>query len=319
MADDISFAMEVKEEISSLYYEAACRRALLSGFAKCNGSFHIGPAGDELDLSTESSKIAKLLYNCVSSLYGVKIRFSYTRGMGFRKRMKYHVLISEPDDVLSDIEVDFFQQKVPTSVVKTEDQAAAYLAGAFLASGSVNDPSSSNYHLEIAVNDGSYAKWLSHLLNKSKNRHFDSKVAQRRKQFIVYLKRSDQISEFLVLVKANESCLKFENVRVERDFANIGNRLQNLDGANMSKTLKAAERQHKEIEYFVSKDGLDSVDNPKLRGLMELRLDHPDASLDELAMMLSEKLGMTISKSNVNHRFRGLHEAYLKENPNEKE
>lgn len=310
--------MEVKEEISSLYYELSCRRALVSGFAKCNGTFRIGPNENELDLSTESSKIAKLLYNCVSSLYGVKIRFSYTRGMGFRKRMKYHVLVSEPDDVLSDLEVDFFTQKVPTSVVKTEEQAAAYLAGAFLAAGSVSDPSSSNYHLEMAVDDALYAKWLSHLLNKRKNRHFDSKVAQRRKQFIVYLKKSDQISDFLVLVKASESCLKFENVRVDRDFANIGNRLQNLDAANLSKTLAAAERQQKEIRYFIAKDGLDSVENPKLRSLMELRINRPDASLDELAAMLSERMGMTISKSNVNHLFRGLHQAYLKERPHEK-
>ena len=90
-----------------------------------------------------------------------------------------------------------------------------------------------------------------HLINRLQTRPFSAKVASRRKEFIVYLKRSEEIADFIVLMKAPECCLRFEDVRLSRDYANIGNRLVNLDAANMSKTTAAAERQLKEtVEYF---------------------------------------------------------------------
>ena len=45
---------------------------------------------------------------------------------------------------------------------------------------------------------------------------------------------------------------------------------------------------------------------------MRLRLDHQDATLEELAKLLSEELNTTISKSNVNHLFRNLNYEYRK-------
>ena len=135
-------------------------------------------------------------------------------------------------------------------------------------------------------------------------------MAARRKQWIVYLKRSEQIADFLILMGANDSCLHFENVRVDRDFANNSNRLNNLDTANFAKTMKASERQKKEVAYFAEEVGLENISNPKMRLLMELRLSHEDASLEELANLMSEELASTVSKSNVNHLFRAIHQKY---------
>lgn len=215
-------------------------------------------------------------------------------------------------NILNDLGVDFFAPSFPKNLVGNPEQAAGYLTGAFLAAGSVNDPSSSNYHLEISLSDEEYAKSLSKEWNKLASHQFDSKIVTRRHHYVVYLKRSDQISDFLILLGAKEACLHFENMRVDRDFANIDNRLSNLDTANYGKTAKAAERQIKEIRYFVDLLGYDKIDNPKLRSLMKLRLAHEDASLEELAEFLSEELATTISKSNVNHLFRYLDEEYRK-------
>ncbi len=306
-----SFAFEVKSEIASKNWEDSCKRSMLSAFARINGSLRISGGRDELDLATESAPIAKMLYTHVHSLYGVGERFSYSKGIGFSRRTKYHCLVAEPDMVLGDLEVDYFSSKIPANVVASSEQEAAYLAGAFLAAGSVSAPASSNYHLEIAVTDPSYAKWLSHLLNKTQNHQFTSKVIKRRNQWVVYLKRGDQVSDFLILVGASESCLKFENARIDRDFANVTNRLHNLDAANMGKTVSAAERQVKEIVYFKNHPTeLASFNNPKLEALMDLRLAHPDASLNELAELLSEELASEVSRSNINHLFRKIHEEY---------
>jgi len=308
----ISFAREAKEEITRQNWSDEMKRSILSAFIKINGHIRLSSGKESLELSSENAQIAKTLYSYIHNLYGVEVRFAYTRGIGFHKRVKYHVLVDDPESLLGDLEVDFLEGKIPHNPVANDLLSAAYLAGGFLASGSVNDPKSSNYHLEIALNDGNFAKWFSHLLNKVQGHQFNSKVSKRRGQYIVYLKRSDQISDFLVLVGAPDSCLEFENVRVDRDFANIGNRLQNLDTANMGKTLEAAKRQKAEIEFFVKTVGWERIDNPKLKSLMKLRLEHEDATLDELAEMLSEELAATVTKSNINHLFRYIHQEYQK-------
>lgn len=311
----ISFAQAVKEESTRAPRDDESKRSLLSAFCRINGYLRLSGEDPILQLSSESAQIAKTIYQYLHELYGVSARFAYSRSAGFLKRMVYHVRVEkEAEDILNDLGVDFFAPSFPKNLLSTSAGAVAYLTGAFWAAGSVNDPNSSNYHLEIALSDPAYAKIVSREWNKLANHQFSSKVIARRKQSVVYLKRSDQISDFLILLGAKESCLHFENVRVDRDFANIDNRLQNLDTANYGKTAAAAERQKMEIHYFLDLLGYDRIDNIKLRTLMRLRLEHEDATLGELADLLSKELNTTISKSNINHLFRSLDEEYRKAN-----
>ena len=307
----ISFAQQAKEEIVNNPTSDEWKRSLLSAYFRINGEMRISNKQQELLLTSESAQIAKAIYEAVTSIYGVKARFAYTRGIHFKKKVKYHVLVSEPDYLLGDLEVDYWTGKIPHNAVATQTLAAAYLAGAFLASGSVNDPAKPNYHLELSLTDESYARWLAKLINKSQQRPFSAKVIARRNRSIVYLKRSEEIADFLILIGATNSCLQFENVRVERDFQNSINRLQNLDQGNLKKTMSAASRQLMEIRYFQDNGGFSSFQNPKFEALMKLRLEHEDASLDELAELLSDELASTVSKSNINHLFRELHQRYL--------
>jgi DNA-binding protein WhiA len=308
-----SFAATVKAESASAVRTDEEKRSFLSSFVKINGRLHKSGGKSVLELTSESIVIAKCVAQYVHDLYGLEARFAYTRSAGFLKRVLYHVLVeSEADDLLNDLGIDLLEGKLPSFALQSTEKAAAYLAGAFLASGSVNDPRSTNYHLEIAVGDASYARWFLHMWRLISAHHFSAKSVLRRGKTILYLKKSEEISDFLVLIGAQESCLQYEDIRVDRDFKNIGNRLQNLDTANMGKTLKASQRQVEEIQYFVSVLGYDRIDNPKLKALMKLRLDHPDATLDELARLLSEELASEVSKSNVNHLFRYLDEEYQK-------
>ena len=308
-----SFSFSVKEELASLDYSKEEGRALLSGFIKSNGSFRLSNGKETLDLSTESSKVAMLLYKLVAMIYGIQGHFAYTRGVGSRKAIRYHCLIPSCDVVLKDVEVDFFNSKVPSFVSENKDSSAAYLQGVFLAVGYVSDPRNKNYHLEFPFSDKSYATWISHLINKAVDGNFESKIVERRKQSVVYIKRSEKISEFLAYLQASNSCLDFENARVDRDFANIGNRLRNLDGANQRKKEAASETQLREILFLKERGVLQSVRNIKTILLCDLRIANPDASMESLAEMLSEEMGMSISKSNINHLFRSIHELYLLE------
>ena len=309
--EGMSFAEKVKEESARSERDKEEKRSLLSSFIRLNGYLSLREGDERLDISSESSSIAKAIYQYLHDLYGVNARFAYTRSAGFLKRIVYHVLLEkEPEDILNDLGIDFFSIENPKNLVVNQKQIAAYLTGAFLAKGSINSPKSSSYHLEFSFTDPSFAKWIQKLLTRYPFHSFNAKMILRRNHYVVYLKRSDEISDFLILLNAKSCCLEFENVRVERDFANVTNRLSNLDTANYAKTLKSSEAQVEQIHYFVNKLGWEGIGNEKLKALMKLRLEHPDASLNELSHLLSEELNTMVSRSNINHLFRYLAEQY---------
>ena len=206
----------------------------------------------------------------------------------------------------------FLEGKISKNIVRNDDTIAGYLAGAFLASGSINSPKSSNYHLEISLDSENYAKWMIHLFKRYKNIDIVPKIAPRRNKYILYFKKSDRIAEFLALVGAINSCMDFENIRVDRDFMNSANRLSNFDTANMKKSFETANRQKEEIKFIDSKLGIDNITNKKMRILCSLRLENETASMKELAELLSLEINEPVSKSNINHLFRAIHELYLR-------
>ena len=306
--ESISFARLVKEESAKAERSVSEKKALLSSFVRINGYLRIRGKQEGLELSSENSAIAKCVYQYLHELYGVDVRFAYTRSAGFLKRMVYHVIVDdEAGKILEDLEVDFFNPEKPKNVISSSEEVAAYLTGAFLAGGSVNNPASRSYHLEICVKDEGFAKFLLKIWSKYQPHPLSCKLSKRRNQFVLYLKRGDEISDFLVLMGAKDQCLAFEDVRISRDFSSIGNRLSNLDTANYGRVVLASKRQIEEINYLFDKEGKENISNPKLLALMELRVKNPDASLDELSKLLSEELNTEISKSNVNHLLRYVH------------
>lgn len=308
MQAKVSFTQKVKEEVVSLSFDENHLRALLSAFIKINGSLSFSNKKNVVSMRTENAKIAKFIYNAIEKLYGVPSRFTYSKSMSFKKKLFYNIVVEEADYVISDLEISFTEGKIAKNIVKGDDMIAGYLTGAFLASGSVNSPKKSNYHLEFALLDNNYAKWFSKLFLKYKGGEFSAKIIKRRKQYVVYIKRSAEISDFLILIGATNSALEFENVRISRDFSNIGNRLSNLDAANLVKTEKASKKQLHDIEVIDAVFGIENIKNNKQRELMKLRKENEDASLLELSEKLSQVLNTSISRSNINHLFRAIHQ-----------
>lgn len=311
-----SFTLECKEEIATSEFPFLEPFSLLSGFAWTSGDLKISSNKEILDLSSSSAQVAKCLYKCLSIKNINNARFSYTKGVGFAKKVRFHCLVDFTNDLKTELELDFFSDEFPVNNVETKDKAAAFVCGAFLAGGSVSNPISSNYHFEIATTSEHFAKYLCKVINRHFVRKSSCKVAKRKNQFIVYIKKSDVISEMLIFIGATASSLKFEEVRINRDFSNIYNRYANLDCANLNKTVKAGEKQVEQITFIDQKVGLENFakGNYKLLILMKLRLAHQEASLNELASMLSEELACTVSKSNVNHLFRYIESEYNKLN-----
>ncbi len=307
-----SFTREVKEELCSNEYPSQDRlRALLAAYIRINGSLVFRDKKSYLSLSSENAKISAFIYKTLNDIYKSDARLIYETKTNLGKNRIYTIEIQEASEtILEDLDISFLEGKISKNIVRNDDTISGYLAGAFLASGSVNSPATSNYHLEIALNSENYAKWLSKLFSKYKNSDIEPKIVKRREQFVIYFKKSDQISNFLIMIGAVSSCLEFEDARMNRDLVNSQNRLTNMDTANMKKIYETGLRQVEEIKLIDKVVGIENIENSKIRLLCSLRLENESASLVDLAILMSEKLGKDITKSNINHLFRSIHEMY---------
>ena len=316
MRNKNSFTSQVKEELASNNYPSENRlRALLSAYIRINGSLVFRHKKTLLQLNTENAKIGRFIYETINEIYHADAELIVKEKRNLDKSKSYMIEISDASEaIMDDLEISFLEGKISKNIVKNDDTISGYLAGAFLAAGSVNSPVTSNYHLEIALNSENYAKWLAKLFAKYKNSNIEPKITQRRDEYVIYFKKSDQISNFLIMVGAVSSCLDFEDVRANRDLMNNANRLTNMDTANMKRTIETGKRQAEEIRVIDKYLGIDNLGNIKERELCHLRLENEAASLQELADMMSEIFKKTITKSNINHLFRSIHEFYLRFN-----
>lgn len=199
----------------------------------------------------------------------------------------------------SDVNISKGLVPVDLRILQQECCKKAYLRGAFISSGSVNNPSKSN-HLEIVTEHELLANQLIDVIA-----YFDifAKVSKRKTNYVVYLKEGNQIVDFLGLMGAPISLMAFENALILKGFNNDLNRKVNCEVANIQKTVKAAAVVIDDINFIEKTKGLKSL--PK--GLYEvavMRRKFPDSSLEELG----NKLNPPIGKSGVNHRLRRISE-----------
>ena len=303
-----SFTQQVKDEICLGEYDENQLTALLSGFIKTNGIVSFSSKGTVLILSTENSKIAKLIYQAFSRIFNIAPTLTYSRKIKLDKCVVYHVSVNEKvEEIQEYLELgSIFEPKYPKEILRNEG-SRFFLAGVFLASGSVNSPRSENYHLQMIINKEEDAKFILKLLNKFKNeRTMDFKMIARRNKYVVYLKKADQITIFLALCNASISMLQFENARVEKDCINSENRYQICLTANYQKTLASSLRQAQDIELLEEKVGLDSLEF-KMQIVAKTRMENMEAPLSQIASLVEKEYDIKMSKSAVNRIFDNIH------------
>ena len=193
-------------------------------------------------------------------------------------------------------------------ILLDDEKVRSYLAGCFLSSGSINDPLSKDYHLEISTHSENHSIFVNKILNKY---NLYSKVIKRRNKFVIYIKKSESISDFLRIIRAQNGVLNFEQERISKDYWNSNNRLNICEVSNEVRTLENANKQVEQIKYIkdLNKDYLLSS---KEKEVADIRIENPEISLNEIAQIYSEKYGKEISKSGINHRFRKINTIYEK-------
>lgn len=303
----ISFSRQVKEEIVFNEFETCCAKALVAALIKINGTLSLSSSGLMIDIRTENAKIASKMHKILKEIYQPHIEFKVLRKMRLKKNNIYVVKVTRAKEILNDLGLyaGFGLTDVPQgSLTSKQCCKRAFLAGAFLATGSVNHPSTANYHLEVSVSNEELALYIQYLMNQF---DLNGKIINRRNRYIVYIKSAEKIGDFLGLTGASTSYLSYESIRIDRDFINNINRLENCEIANEMKTMNAANQQLSDIQVIQDTIGLALLDE-KTKDIATLRLENPEVSLNELAVLYEEKTGSSISKSGLHHRFKKIKE-----------
>jgi DNA-binding protein WhiA len=301
----LSYASEVKKELTTLEVHFGNAKAELMALIRMNGSLGLSNHRFILNVQTENPATARRIYSLLKQFYDVESELLVRRKMKLKKNNLYIVRLNKGSDyVLKDLDIlDGFQLKetVPLDFLDDDAKVRSYLRGAFLATGSVNNPETSSYHLEIYSLYEDHNQTICEMMNRY---GLNARTAKRRSGYITYLKEAEKIADFLSLIGATSSMLKFEDIRIMRDMRNSVNRIVNCENANFNKVADAANRQIESIKYLDKKIGLNNLP-VKLQEIAIARMAHPEVSLKELGELVP---GGPISKSGVNHRLRKIME-----------
>lgn len=304
----MSFASEVKQETAQKVMTGNDARAELSALVQMCSSLSLSSRGMTILISVENAAVARRIFSLVKDRYNADVEMFVKRKMNLKKNRIYGMrILSSAADILRDLGIYSSRgllDRPLAKIVQTDNNARAYLAGAFLASGSINPPEKTQYHLEIVTTSEEHAEFLIRLMER-----FDiyARSIPRRSRIIVYVKAAEKIGDFLRLIEADQALMKFENIRISRDFSNSITRLNNMDVANEMKTQAAASRQLEDIRILEEADRITKLDE-KLQDVIALRKEFPESSLNELAAIYERRTGTAVSKSGMKHRFVRIHE-----------
>ena len=299
----MSFTSNIKNEISSIEYGESEKMAELSAILNIVVKIY----DDKFEIYTENISVARRIYLLIKEIYHVEIDMD----TGYNSlRGNKLVLLSVHDKIdliLSDLCIQKNNERiyVPDNyLVDEEHDKQAYLRGVFMICGSINDPKTSRYHLEFVISNEDTANYVNNLLNEF---YFNSKVIKRDKNYMVYIKESEKISDFIKLLNARTSLFYYEDIRIYRDHKNMTNRLNNCEQANVDKMIQASSEQLELIHKLRETRDFDLLEQG-IKDICIYKEKYPESSMAELAEIISTETERPITKSGINHRFRKIKE-----------
>lgn len=293
----VSFSASAKAEACRLIPQKhCCALAQCFGILLFCNSFH----SEGIKIITESREFAYILPKLFKKAFDVT--FDFFPSLEAPGKLVFQIQDPEKIEVIMDAfgfaVQDTLALHVNLPVVETDCCKAAFLRGAFLAGGSVTDPSK-GYHMEITTTHQSVARETYALIWEAMG--FYAKTASRGGGQVLYLKQSEQISDFLTYLSAPVAAMGIMEARLEKELNNKVNRRCNCDDANLSKVVEAAQEQLTAIRVLKEKGILESLP-AKLKTAAKAREENPEAALTELAGMMDPP----ITKPAMNNRMKRL-------------
>lgn len=293
----MSFSQNVKQEIMRNIPEARhCRIAFLSGITMMIGNISYDEDGNAaVSYHSENEDVIRICFTLLRKTIRISADIQIRRG----KTFIYRLLVRGRDAglLLLSLKMEGGEKRMSRLIYERSCCRRNLIRGVFLSGGSVSDPERS-YHMEIVCDSRETAEDLKEIIGSF---DVESRIHERKRNFVLYLKEGDDIVTMLNVMEAPGALMDMENARIYKDMRNTVNRRVNCETANIAKTVSAAVRQVNDIEYIREKRGFGFLDDA-LREMAEVRLKYPEAALKELGNYLDPPVG----KSGVNHRLRKL-------------
>ncbi|MGN0193942.1 MAG: DNA-binding protein WhiA [Pseudoramibacter sp.] len=294
----MSFSIEVKKELCQIENSSvnACRAelaGLIMGSYVLSGRQAENP--DRFIMTTELPFLAARLRRLSKILYGS----GFLVRINEERRQRVYVIETKTPELFrqikKDARIDRQTDRIPPYFLSKQHYFKAYLRGLFLGCGSVSDPAK-KYQLELNGQPTDFFENLSLIL---KAYGITCKARVRGGQSVLDFRGSDSIADFLSLIGASKASLKMTDVKIVKGVRNDVNRKVNCDVANLQKSAKAAGNQISAIRKIEAKAGLGVLPKP-LREVAEMRLEHPELSVQELGALMDPPL----RKSTLYYRMR---------------
>lgn len=304
----MSFSSDVKDELAEVNSTARhCQIAELAAMLSMDGQVLEREQGQKaVVLHTENLAVARKCFTLLKKTFNIAVDVSVRRSAFIQNGGVYFLCVGRQEDVRRLLAMTHMSplaepgEWIPGQMILQKDCCRrAFLRGAFMAAGSMSNPEK-GYHFEITCAGPEKAEQLRDVMNSF---GAEARVIPRKKNYVVYVKESEQIVDILGIMSAHMALMELENIRIFKGMRETVNRQVNCETANISKTTSAAARQVSDILLIQRKKGLDSLPDP-LREIAEARLNEPEISLKELGDLLDPPVG----KSGVNHRLRKLRE-----------
>lgn len=293
----VSFSSAAKAEICrNIPSKHCCALAECFGILLFCNTFH----SNNIRIITESREFAQLLPKLFKKAFSMDFDIQPEPDAGG----KLNFQITDSDKISDIMEwygfnvQDTVSMHINLVVVEDDCCKAAFLRGAFLAGGSVTNPSK-GYHMELNTTHQSVAREGYSLIQEAMG--FAPKTAPRGGGQVLYFKQSDLISDCLTYLGAPVAAMGIMEAKLEKELNNNVNRRCNCDDANISKVVEAAQEQLTAIRVLKERSMYEQLP-AKIKQAAVAREKNPEASLTELAALMEP----AISKPAMNHRLKKL-------------
>ena len=295
----MKFSDVLRDELTKSFpRRECCRLALLSALFHTAGSLALSKSGLALEFATKSEEVLGYALKGLEefSLSERDVLLGESNGsriLKFSQNFSTN-LLERLQVICYDREGVHVVRGIAPELVARPCCVKQYIKGVYLGCGTVKINGLSGYHLECNFTNETLCAQVAGLLN---GEGFSFKYAERRETRALYLKDGEAISDFLAYLGASKSVLELQELLLERRLKNTDNRKNNCYLANVDKSFDASIRQVEDISVIEEALGLEQLEED-LKRTCEARLDHPDATLAELAALLG------VSKSGASHRLR---------------
>lgn len=282
----MALTAQVKDELARLKVDrTSCRKAEISATLRFAGGLHIISGHIVIEAELDTGAAARRLRQAIAEVYGHSSDVVVVSGGGLRRGTRYVVRVVKDGEALAR-QTGLLDGRgrpvrgLPSQIVSAGiGEAEAAWRGAFLAHGSLTEPGRSAA-LEITCPGPEAALAL---VGAARRMGIAAKAREVRGVDRVVIRDGDAIGAMLTRLGAHDAVLVWEERRMRREVRGTANRLANFDDANLRRSARAAVAAGARVERAFEILGPDIPEH--LRQAGQLRLDHKQASLEELGQL----------------------------------